>query len=239
MQNYVEPLFKFGPKNSFYQDGVSVSSVIKIENQVYLYLWVGNPLKNSHWRGDIGRVKLCLNTNKISNPQLVIGKNHIDKISVSYPFIKKLNDGFYHIWYGPTISWDAGNGEMHHVINHGVSKNGLNWRLNGQVIPSEIGVAQAFQDLACLDRNNKLAHVVFYRSGDGSSYKIGYGYKDEKKQKWNVDYKINNFDILKSNWNNQMMEYPYVINYKNKLFLFYNGNQYGMTGIGLAVTEDV
>ena len=238
--NYFDPLFRFGPKNSFHQDGVSVSSVIKIENQIYLYFMGWQSSKNSHWRGDIGRVKLCINSNKISNPQLVIGKNNIDKISVSYPFVKKLNDGFYHIWYGSTITWDAGNGEMHHVINHGTSEDGLNWKLNGQVIPSKIGVAQAFSR-PCLfkDKNNKL-HIWFsYRSGDGSSYKIGYGYKEEGEQNWNINYKINNFDFIKSNWNSQMMEYPYVINYKNKLFLFYNGNQYGMTGIGLAVTEDV
>ena len=38
---------------------------------------------------------------------------------------------------------------MYHVINHGISKNGLNWKLNGQVIPSKIELHKLFHDPAC------------------------------------------------------------------------------------------
>ena len=77
-----------------------------------------------------------------------------------------------------------------------------------------------------------------YRSGMVLLIKLVMDIK-KKKQKWKVDYTINNFDIVKSNGNDQLIEYPYVINYQKKLYLFYNGNQYGMTGIGLAVTDDL
>ena len=32
-----------------------------------------------------------------------------------------------------------------------------------------------------------------------------------------------------------MTAYPYVVKYKNKKFMFYNGNLYGKDGIGLAI----
>ena len=34
-----------------------------------------------------------------------------------------------------------------------------------------------------------------------------------------------------------MMEYPYVIDHKGTRYMFYNGNDYGKTGIGLAIFE--
>ena len=62
---------------------------------------------------------------------------------------------------------------------------------------------------------------------------------DIKKRKIkNGRLQINNFDIVKSNWNDQIIEYPYIKTMK-KLYLFYNGNRYGMTGIGLAVTDEL
>ena len=34
-----------------------------------------------------------------------------------------------------------------------------------------------------------------------------------------------------------MVEYPNVIEHNSKLFMFYNGNDYGKTGLGLAYID--
>ena len=44
-------------------------------------------------------------------------------------------------------------------------------------------------------------------------------------------------DISKNGWDSEMIEYPNVITYSGKQYMFYNGNDYGATGIGLAVLE--
>ena len=41
----------------------------------------------------------------------------------------------------------------------------------------------------------------------------------------------------KSGWDSEMIEYPFFINYNNKKYLFYNGNEYGKTGIGYAILD--
>ena len=38
-----------------------------------------------------------------------------------------------------------------------------------------------------------------------------------------------------SNWDNIMVEYPHVVNFENNLHLFYNGNGFGLSGIGHAI----
>ena len=57
----------------------------------------------------------------------------------------------------------------------------------------------------------------------------------------NWDHKINEktpYSLSRSNdknaWDSQMVEYSCVTKFKNYLLMFYNGNQYGKTGIGLS-----
>ena len=45
-------------------------------------------------------------------------------------------------------------------------------------------------------------------------------------------------DVSESGWDSEMIEYPYVFNHKSKKYMVYNGNGYGINGIGLAVFEE-
>ena len=41
----------------------------------------------------------------------------------------------------------------------------------------------------------------------------------------------------KDEWDSDMIAYPHVIKFKNKKYMFYNGNGYGKDGIALAIQE--
>ena len=41
----------------------------------------------------------------------------------------------------------------------------------------------------------------------------------------------------KDKWDSDMIAYPHVIKFKNKKYMFYNGNGYGKDGIALAIQE--
>ena len=68
-------------------------------------------------------------------------KNAEDPISLSYPFILKKSKNEYLIWYGSTISWDCGNGEMLHIIKGAFSKDGIHWDSNNSSLKYSIGKA--------------------------------------------------------------------------------------------------
>ncbi|MBZ5674970.1 MAG: hypothetical protein LAP61_12065 [Acidobacteriia bacterium] len=38
-------------------------------------------------------------------------------------------------------------------------------------------------------------------------------------------------------WDSEMVEYPCVFPHQEKLYMLYNGNGYGKTGVGLAIEE--
>ena len=47
-----------------------------------------------------------------------------------------------------------------------------------------------------------------------------------------------NIDVSKKGFDNEMICYSAVMKINGKLVMFYNGNNFGDTGVGLAVLED-
>jgi hypothetical protein len=129
---------------------------------------------------------------------------------------------------------------MLHIINFAKSIDGVTWKNKGQAIPSKIGYAQAFSRPTVYEDNDLNLHMWFsYRSGGGSSYRIGYAIKKYKTEKWGLILKQNNIQISSKGWDSQMIAYPCVFKHKENVFMLYNGNDYGKTGIGLAMTSDI
>jgi hypothetical protein len=46
-----------------------------------------------------------------------------------------------------------------------------------------------------------------------------------------------NLKLSDSGWDSEAIAYPYVIRIKNKYIMFYNGNGFGKTGFGYAISE--
>jgi len=234
------PFFVHGPKGSFYADGVSIGNCYEA-NGVHYMLFMGwqNP-EGNHWRGDIGRlvVKPDL-TLELDSDMPFMGADNNDPISLSYPWVLKHETGNYSMWYGSTRIWDAGNGEMLHVINYAASADGHNWQREGLAVPYELGIAQAFSRPTVMKNIEKGYEMWFsYRSGSGEKYRIGYAFSTDGR-KWERSSEAAGIDVSVEGWDSEMIEYPYVFEHKNQRYMLYNGNGYGKTGFGLAVLAHV
>jgi len=53
-----------------------------------------------------------------------------------------------------------------------------------------------------------------------------------------MDHVLTGLAPSPSGWDSEMIEYPCVINHKGTYYMFYNGNDYGRDGVGLAVLEE-
>jgi hypothetical protein len=215
-------------ENTFYSHGITIGNSWEESGQKYIGFmgWQQEPGK--HWRGDIG--KFNIETTEVS---LLLGVNQEDKISLSYPHIEYINKE-YKMWYGSTIDWTSGNGEMIHVIKQAASIDCINWNFQGLAIPYEIGKAQAFSKPSVY-RDKEGYHMWFsYRSGDGTPYRLGYAHSTDSDQ-WQM--KQSNLSVSKTGWDSEMVCYPHVFRHKNNLYMLYNGNRYGHSGFGLAVVK--
>jgi predicted GH43/DUF377 family glycosyl hydrolase len=229
--------FKYGEEDSFYSHGVSIGNMYKVEEKKYIQFMAWQIRDGGHWRGDIGRLEVSDDYMQLKlDPQDVyIGCDDEDPISLSYSWIMQ-DENIYKMWYGSTIDWSSENGEMIHVIKYAISKDGENWQKHGLAIPYELGIAQAFSRPTVL-KDHQDYHMWFsYRSGDGTKYRIGYAHSIDGI---NWDRKKNSgIDVSKEGWDSEMICYPFVFKHKGKTYMFYNGNDYGKTGFGLAVLEN-
>ena len=73
---------------------------------------------------------------------------------------------------------------------------------------------------------------VNYRDGNGS-YRIGYA-ESINAINWERKDSLAGIEYSKVGWDSKMQTYPSVLKIKDEKYLFYNGNGFGKTGIGLA-----
>lgn len=233
------PFFEHGPIGSFYSHGVSIGNCYEANGVRYmLFMGWQNP-PGGHWRGDIGR--LVVTQQLLLQPEgeePFMGSDSTDPISLSYPWVQASPSGGFDMWYGSTLTWDAGNGEMLHVIQHASSDDGISWSRNGLAVPYEIGLAQAFsRPTIVLNDSGDFEMWFSFRSGAGEKYRIGYARSGDGK-KWMLDLNNTGIDISSSGWDSEMIEYPFVLDHDGARYMLYNGNGFGKTGFGLAVLDE-
>ena len=192
---------------------------------------------NGTWRGDIGRLRVHDDLTLSSDSDVpFMGVDAHDAVSLSYPWVHQAHDNCYQMWYGSTYTWNAGNGEMIHVLNYAYSHNGHDWTRAGLSVPYAINVAQAFSRPTVLVDDQGYHMWFSYRSGTGQKYRIGYAHSQDGKQ-WQLDLASSGITVSDTGWDSEMIEYPFVFVHNNQRYMLYNGNGYGAHGFGLARYE--
>jgi len=73
---------------------------------------------------------------------------------------------------------------------------------------------------------------------DYVTYRIGFATSKDGKKWLREDEKAGiTISKNKNDWDGESICYPYIFEYKNKKFLLYNGNNYGLTGFGYAIEK--
>lgn len=239
VEDHRQPFFEHGPEGTFYAAGVSIGCCYEVGQLRYLLFmgWQNPP--DSHWRGDIGRLVITPNLGlELDSDKPLLGVNSDDPISLSYPWILQLATDEYRMWYGSTRSWDAGNGEMLHVINSARSSDGHRWTREGLAVPYEIGTIQAFSKPSVVPGMRTGDYSMWFscRGAGGDRYRMGYA-----TSKNTINWKLANDDagitVSEKGWDSEMIEYPHVFDHDGHRYMLYNGNGYGRSGFGIAILD--
>ena len=233
-----EPVIAHGVAGQFHADGISVGCIHTDAAGERSILFMGwQSPADSHWRGDIGRLRLGVDLGLILDPETpVMGADRTDPISLSYPWVHAGPAG-YTMWYGSTVNWDAGNGEMLHVLREAVSNDGRHWTRTGKTLPYEIGVAQAFSRPTVADlQGGGLGMWFSYRGAPGRTYRIGHAHRPSGGD-WSLSLDKGGLDVSAEGWDSEMVEYPQVLDHGTARLMLYNGNGFGRSGFGIARWE--
>lgn len=182
-----------------------------------------------------------------------IGHGPILTSSVNEPFLVgdsfvSVFDGVYHMWYIFGTRWietaEEGAARVY-KIGHAISSDGVNWvKEEARQIIADFLNPDECQALPTVAFHNNKYHMYFcyrevtrFRKDKKRGYRLGYAYSTDLKN-WERDEPNVGIEFSEAGWDSDMMCYPHVFKMHDKLYLLYNGNEFGKYGFGIAVLEE-
>lgn len=154
----------------------------------------------------------------------------------------------FHMWYIFGAGWRYYPGsqapERIYKIGHASSPDGINWEKEDgkQIIASILGDDEC-QALPTVIQIAGSAHMFFcyryandFRNNRDRGYRIGHAYSDDLAV-WIRDDTQFRLDRSADGWDSDMQCYPHVFKCDGKVYMLYNGNEFGRYGFGVAVLE--
>lgn len=140
----------------------------------------------------------------------------------------------WRMWYLSGLRWEINNGSAKHYyhIKYAESTDGFDWKRSGIVcLDFNTGDEHAISRPCVVRDEDKYRMWYSYR---GNLYRIGYAESDDGLSWQRRDEEVG-IDVSLDGWDSEMIEYPFVFDFDGNRYMLYNGNDYGRTGIGLAV----
>ena len=161
-------------------------------------------------------------------------------------FVRRFENTF-HMWYIYGMRWitnDEEEAARVYKIGHAISGDGISWVKEGrQIIDNRLN-ADECQALPSVVYAKGKYHMFFcyreaigFRKNKDKSYRIGYAYSNDLIN-WVRDDANAGIDVSENDWDSDMMCYPHVFHCDEKLYMLYNGNEFGRYGFGIAVLEE-
>lgn len=170
-----------------------------------------------------------------------------EPVLVGDSFVKHYNNQF-HMWYIYGSKWIPANENEPparvYKIAHAVSNDGVNWQKDeGKQIITDLLNENECQALPTVIKIGDKYHMYFcyreatdFRKNPERGYRLGYAWSSDL-QNWNRDDINSGIGFSATGWDSQMMCYPHIFQCDGKVFLLYNGNEFGRHGFGIAELE--
>jgi hypothetical protein len=156
--------------------------------------------------------------------------------------------GSFHMWYIFGTGWKryapGAAPDRTYKIGHAVSSDGIQWQKEEarRIIPDCLGPDES-QALPTVIQIGSRYHMLFcyrqsfdFRANPSRGYRIGHAWSDDLSN-WTRDDDDSRLDAEPGAWDCDMQCYPHVFDCDGRVYLLYNGNQFGRHGFGLAMLE--
>jgi predicted GH43/DUF377 family glycosyl hydrolase len=232
------PLLNPGPIGHFDDCGVYPSSIVQTKDTIFLYYigWVKGAASPVFYTN----TGLAISTDngksfKKYSPAPILSRDEIDPWMVTSSFVIKIENS-WKMWYVGGSHWDdkVVPWQSYYNIKFAESSDGINWiKKNHVCIPlakKEYNISRT-----CVVPKYQ-GYEAWYGYNTGLGYRIGYAKSDDGLA-WNRHDDEAGISLSHSGWDSEAQSYPYVFDNDRGRFMFYNGNGFGLTGLGLAVLE--
>jgi hypothetical protein len=230
----MEPVLLPGELGCFDDNGVTPSCVIAVDGRTYLYFIGWNPgsTVRVHLFGGLAVSEDGGKTFTRVSRAPILERCAVNPFLNTAPFVLHEN-GKWRIYYVAGVGWRHRDLPRYN-IQTATSQDGIAWQRKGDVAIDFAGEAEN-----ALARPFVLHDEGRYRmwfAHKGEAYRLGYA-ESEDGLTWRRDDRFAGLEPSPEGWDSEMVEYAAVAKHDGRYFMFYNGNNYGYDGIGLAVGQ--
>ena len=170
--------------------------------------------------------------------------------SVEEPFFNTapcvlVEGGVWRMWYVSCTGWEevGGRTEPRYQVRYAESRDGVGWRKSDRVC---VGYDEATGAIGrpCVYKDGALYKMFYsyratkdYRTDPDRSYRLGYAESSDGLAWTRKDAEVG-IHRSEGGWDSEMLEYAFVYERGGRKHLLYNGNGFGATGFGYAVSDE-
>jgi len=230
-----QPVISPGETGTFDDSGTSVACLVKTRSKKYLFYVGWNLGVTAPWRNSIGLATAASDEVSFSkySPAPIVDRSYMDPLSLSYPWVIR-EGALWRMWYGSNLRWGPGQKDMAYVIKYAESSNGIRWNRQGVIAIGLESEKESALARPCVIKEDGVYKMWYSRRGE--SYRIGYA-ESLDGISWQRKDAEAGIDVSTSGWDSEMIEYPFVFDHDGKRYMLYNGNDFGKTGVGLAMAD--
>jgi predicted GH43/DUF377 family glycosyl hydrolase len=227
-------ILDIGSNGLFDDSGAIPSSIITVNNKKYLYYIGFQRCVKVPYMLFSGLAVYNGSAFEKHSASPILDRIKAGPISNAAPFVI-FDDNIYKMWFWIGKEWTILNNKYYvkAEVCYAESKDAINWDIN---------------PVSCikLDETNEFSLGRPFVLKEDNIYKMWYsvrqieklyriGYAESKDGiNWIRKDEEVGIDISETGWDSEMICYPSVIKVKGKTYMFYNGNNNGETGFGVA-----
>ena len=233
-----KPVMMPGKLGAFDDSGVMASCVVNHNNKKYLYYLGWNQRVTVPYSNAVG---LAQSHDDGETFQRIFDGAIIDR-SPAEPYFTascevKIENNIWRMWYLSCTGWKIREeiASPFYHIKYAESDDGISWKREGK---------------ACIDYKNEEEwatttprvikedgiYKMWYSYRGVKPYRIGYAESKDGISWERKDDQVG-IDVSSEGWDSEMIEYPFIFEHKDSKYLLYNGNEFGLEGLGLAILE--
>ena len=239
-------ILDLGEIGAFDDCGAMPSDLVTVDGKKYLF-YIGWNVRNTvRYHNSIG---LAISedggkTFEKAFPGPILDRTHLEPHFIVTPRVL-FENGQWNMWYCGCTKHHLIDGisEPQYQIKYASSKDGVIWERKNQVAIPYAHPFEANARAAVVhdEEGYKMwfchRSIKDYRTSRKEGYKIGYA-ESQDGIAWNRDDTRAGIALSEDGWDSQMIAYPYLLDVGGKRLLFYNGNGFGLDGIGYAVWQN-
>lgn len=236
-----QPVMPLGKLGTFDEFAIYPTSTIRIDDKIHLYYAGWTRCQSTPYTVSIGHaISDDGKTFSRSYDGPILTNSTYEPYELSGPKVRKFNKTWF-MYYLAGEGWvmDGNKPVSKYKIRLALSEDGINWnKLNKNIIQSVLleDECQAGPDV--FYKNGKYHMFFSYRYATNfknkeRGYKIGYASSYDGIT-WNRNDFEAGISLSDTGWDSEMHHYPHIFELNDKIYMIYNGNEFGKYGLGLA-----